>query len=101
MNLKLNEVKVARDIAEDWFAALPDTTLDHIYRNQENDQVGIGYKEVVQIYTTRILTALNDYESANTFLEYNSILNDHQKKVRGGSKSVTMETHCFFFFCSH
>ena len=68
----------AREVAECWFASLTDLVLDDIANGRESDE---NYLEIVQLYTCRILPGMNDFESANTFLEYNSVLSDSKKKV--------------------
>ncbi len=78
MDLKLNQHIVGREIAEGWFASLPDIVLDDIANGRQSDD---GYIEVVRLYTCFILPGMNDFESAKTFLEYNSVLSDSKKKV--------------------
>lgn len=62
---------IARNIAEEWFTA----------SKGNNDLVGSTYNQVVEIYTTRILTGLHDFDSATAFLKHNCILPDSDKKV--------------------
>lgn len=78
MDLKLNQFTEAREVAESWFACLPDLVLDDIANGRQNDE---SYIEIVQLYTCRVLPAMSDFESAVTFLEYNSVLTDSKKKV--------------------
>lgn len=78
LDLKLDQAMVARESAETWFAALPDLLLDDIACGRTSDE---AYVEIVQLYTCRILPAMNDYESANVFLEFNEVLSDFKKKV--------------------
>ncbi|KAI8061943.1 hypothetical protein BDF21DRAFT_347703 [Thamnidium elegans] len=78
LDLKLNQFAEAREVAESWFACLPDLVLDDIANGRQSDE---SYIEIVQLYTCRILPAMNDFESAITFLEYNSVLTDSKKKV--------------------
>ncbi|KAI8063709.1 uncharacterized protein B0P05DRAFT_555383 [Gilbertella persicaria] len=80
MYLKLDQLGVARDAAEAWFAALSDEFLDHIAANQDQDQIALGYISVVDLYITRILPGMEDFESAKTFVQYNSVLNEAKKK---------------------
>lgn len=69
---------IARESSESWFASLPDLLLDDITCGRKSDE---SYIEIVQLYTCRILPAMNDFESANVFLEFNSVLSDSKKKV--------------------
>lgn len=78
LDLKLNQHMVGREIAEEWFASLPDIVLDDLENGRQNDN---GYAEVVKLYTCYILPEMNDFNSAKTFLEYNSVLSDSKKKV--------------------
>jgi hypothetical protein len=81
MDLKLNQLAVAREISEDWFASLSDSVLDQISANQDDQVVVLGYNEIVDMYITRILPGMDDFESANTFLQYNSVLSHTKKEV--------------------
>jgi hypothetical protein len=76
MDLKLDQLAVAREISENWFASLSDNTLDHMSANQDP-----GYNEIVDIYITRILPGMDDFESANIFLQYNTVLSQTKKEV--------------------
>lgn len=78
LTLKLNQHVVGREIAEEWFTSLPDLVLDDIANGRQSDD---EYIEIVQFYTSHILPGMNDFESANTFLEYNSVLSNSRKKV--------------------
>lgn len=69
---------VGREIAEEWFASLSDLVLDDIANGRQSDD---EYIEIVQFYTSHILPGMNDFESANIFLEYNLVLSDSKKKV--------------------
>ncbi|KAG1094515.1 hypothetical protein G6F42_018739 [Rhizopus arrhizus] len=80
MNIELDQLAVARSIAEEWFASLSDEVMDHISANREQDQVTEGYNKVVELYVGRTLPRMHDFESANTFLDYNSVLTDTKKK---------------------
>ncbi|KAI8641778.1 hypothetical protein BD408DRAFT_388343 [Parasitella parasitica] len=81
MNIELEQFAVARSIAEEWFASLSDDMMDHIAANREQDQLTEGYVKVVELYISRTLPRMHDFESANTFLEYNSVLTDSKKKA--------------------
>jgi len=50
MNIELDQLAVARSIAEEWFASLSDEVMDHISANREQDQVTEGYNKVVELY---------------------------------------------------
>ncbi|KAI7897494.1 uncharacterized protein BX663DRAFT_528151 [Cokeromyces recurvatus] len=67
MVIKLNEYKVARDSIEEWFASLP---------NDDTKE----YEHIVELYIRCILPALEDYESARVFLEYNTVLTNKKKE---------------------
>ena len=81
MSIQLNQLSVARNIAEEWFASLSDEVMDHISANRDQDQITEGYNKVVELYVGRTLPRMHDFESANTFLDYNSVLTDSKKKV--------------------
>lgn len=81
MNIELDQLAVARSIAEEWFASLSDQVMDHISASREQDPVTEGYNKVVELYVGRTLPRMHDFESANTFLDYNSVLTDTKKKV--------------------
>ncbi|KAL9545534.1 hypothetical protein MBANPS3_007110 [Mucor bainieri] len=82
MNIELDQLAVARSVAEEWFASLSDNVMDHISANRDQqDQVTEGYNKVVELYVGRTLPRMHDFESANTFLDYNSVLTDTQKKA--------------------
>jgi hypothetical protein len=74
----LSQYNVGREIAEEWFASIPDSVLDNL-SNSKNEEG--GYYEVVQLYIVRILPGMNDFDSSRTFLQYNEILSDLKKKV--------------------
>ncbi|KAI8976096.1 hypothetical protein BDB01DRAFT_804536 [Pilobolus umbonatus] len=79
--IQLNVPVVGKEFVESWFAGLSDTALDHISMNIEYPDVLVkGYLDTVNLYVTQLLPALNDYESAFTFIEYNSVLPDSIKK---------------------
>ncbi|KAI8337347.1 hypothetical protein EDC96DRAFT_578841 [Choanephora cucurbitarum] len=77
MDLKLNQQSVAREITEEWLASLPDSYLDQLGTGAEDQEDYIG---VIELYSTRILPCLGDFESAEAFVEYNPILSDAKKK---------------------
>ncbi|KAG2206640.1 hypothetical protein INT46_009927 [Mucor plumbeus] len=81
MSIQLNQLSVARNIAEEWFASLSDEVMDHISANRDQDQITEGYNKVVELYVGRTLPRMHDFESANTFLDYNSVLTDSKKKA--------------------
>lgn len=78
LDCNLNQYNVGREIAEDWFAFIPDSVLDSLAQSEKQEG---GYFEVVQLYTCRILPGMNDFDSASTFLQYNEILSESKKKV--------------------
>ncbi|KAL0140743.1 hypothetical protein V8B55DRAFT_1510087 [Mucor lusitanicus] len=69
MNIELDQLAVARSIAEEWFASLSDEVMDHISASREQDQVTEGYNKVVELYVGRTLP------------HYNSVLTDTKKKA--------------------
>lgn len=77
-DLKLDQASVARDSVESWFAALPDLLLDDMAQGRTSDE---PYLEIVRLYIGRILPAMQDFESAHVFLEFNEVLSDSKKKV--------------------
>lgn len=85
MTLKLNVPTIGRQIAEQWFATLSDNKLDYLGSFQGQDDTNeifmISYLELVDIYVTRILPESNDFESAKSFIEYNSFISDEKKEV--------------------
>ncbi|CAO3627039.1 unnamed protein product [Cunninghamella blakesleeana] len=82
--LKLNVPTIGRQIAEQWFATLSDNKLDHLssFQGQEdtNDVFMISYLELIDVYSTRTLPESNDFESAKSFIEYNSFISDEKKE---------------------
>ncbi|KAI9027344.1 hypothetical protein CLU79DRAFT_833262 [Phycomyces nitens] len=79
MSLKLNVPAVGRQVVEEWYAGLSEATLDHLAGATEDDGVMKLYRETVDIYVCRILPALKDYDSARSFLDYNSFLSPSAK----------------------
>ncbi|KAI8336911.1 hypothetical protein BD560DRAFT_413482 [Blakeslea trispora] len=73
MDLKLDQLNVAKEAAEQWLAALPEIRKD-------DEKKMVEYISVIDLYITRILPGLGDFESAETFIEYNSVLTDIKKK---------------------
>ena len=78
MDLKLNQLTVAKETTEEWLASLPDSYLDQLSTRAKDQEDYIG---VIELYSTRILPGLGDFESAEAFVEYNPILSDAKKKV--------------------
>ncbi|KAI8991690.1 hypothetical protein BDF20DRAFT_845850 [Mycotypha africana] len=77
MALNLQQPSLASNIAEEWFSALPDHVLQEIAEG--NDRA--GYNDIVDQYIVNILPIMDDFDSALTFLEYNTIIPDARKKV--------------------
>ncbi|ORX50212.1 hypothetical protein DM01DRAFT_1337874 [Hesseltinella vesiculosa] len=80
VTIKANVPGVGRQVAEEWFALLPDATLDLLAGLEAQDAQVQAYTECAHIYTCRILTQTGDYDSARSFIEYNGILTDEKKK---------------------
>ncbi|KAI9302211.1 hypothetical protein BJ944DRAFT_167695 [Cunninghamella echinulata] len=86
MTLKLKVPAIGRQTAEQWFATLSDVKLDYLgsLQGQEEEFADntfmMSYLELVDIYATRILPEANDFESAKSFIEYNSFLTDEKKE---------------------
>ncbi|KAF7732103.1 hypothetical protein EC973_006358 [Apophysomyces ossiformis] len=79
--LKLEVPAVGRQAVELWYASLSDATLDHLSSVQEEpDAVMEAYLKTVEIYVTRILPAMNDFESSKTFLQYNTLVPEEKKE---------------------
>lgn len=87
MTLKLQVIKTGRQVAEEWYASLPDATIDYFSSMAEQvnrEQADVYYDGCVNAinhYATQILPAMNDYESAISFIQYNALLNEEKKKV--------------------
>ncbi|KAL0082868.1 hypothetical protein J3Q64DRAFT_1642259 [Phycomyces blakesleeanus] len=79
MSLKLNVPAVGRQVVEEWYSSLSEATVDHLSVAGEDDGVMKLYRETVDLYVCRVLPALNDYDSARSFLEYNSFLSPSAK----------------------
>ncbi|KAG2206163.1 hypothetical protein INT47_003812 [Mucor saturninus] len=77
LNLKLDQASVARDSVESWFAALPALFLDDMTEGRTSVE---PYLDIVRFYIARVLPAMQDYESAHIFLEFNEVLPDSKKK---------------------
>ena len=87
MTLKIQAVNVGRQIVEEWYAAMSDSTMDYIssiaIQQEESDDVYYnGCMEAIDLYVTRILPAMNDYETAISFVQYNPLISDEKKEVR-------------------
>ncbi|KAI8380979.1 uncharacterized protein BYT42DRAFT_287533 [Radiomyces spectabilis] len=81
MALKLDIPSVGRQIAEQWYASMPDTTMDHLaFVQADPDSFFEAYIDTIHLYVTRILPLLRDFESATTFVEFNSFLSDEKKE---------------------
>ncbi|KAL0094081.1 hypothetical protein F4703DRAFT_1790499 [Phycomyces blakesleeanus] len=87
MSLKLNVPAVGRQVVEEWYSSLSEATVDHLSVAGEDDGVMKLYRETVDLYVCRVLPALNDYDSARSFLEYNSFLSPSAKTTL--EKSIT------------
>ncbi|KAG1173449.1 hypothetical protein G6F70_008657 [Rhizopus microsporus] len=76
MDVNLQQYTCAKVVAEEWFYSLSDAILDHISQQIENDDdhISYAYNKIVELYIIRILSGLYDFETAESFLEYNSIL---------------------------
>ncbi|ORZ17048.1 hypothetical protein BCR42DRAFT_450867 [Absidia repens] len=89
MTLKQSIPTVGRQVAEQWFATLPETTIDHLSSVQEQTNnidgdgnlLWVSYLQMVDLYATRILPETGDFESARSFVEYNSFLSDEKKET--------------------
>jgi hypothetical protein len=76
-SVKVNAPDVGRLIIEDWLARRGQdiyATVDH-----EED----GYEKVLDVYCTGVLPALEEWEYAAEFLQYESELDPSSKEVRG------------------
>ncbi|KAI9244473.1 hypothetical protein BDA99DRAFT_566226 [Phascolomyces articulosus] len=88
MTLKLQAVNVGRQIVEQWYATMSDATMDYIssIAGQErsgslsNDVYYNGCMEAIDLYVTRILPGMNDYETAVSFVQYNPLISDEKKE---------------------
>ncbi|ORE02806.1 hypothetical protein BCV72DRAFT_214490 [Rhizopus microsporus var. microsporus] len=76
MDVNLQQYSCAKVVAEEWLYSLSDAILDHISQQIENDddRISYAYNKIVELYIIRILPGLYDFETAESFLEYNSIL---------------------------
>lgn len=81
--LQFSAVKVAREIAEQWYASLPDVTIEYLVQNQDmSNPVYAACMNTIEIYLLKILGGMEDYHSAAAFLEYNGFISQDKKKVR-------------------
>lgn len=83
MTANLEQFAVAKDITEEWFTCLSDAVLDNISRQikQEHNYLVCAYIEIVELYVTRILPGLNEFETAEAFIDYNTILTESKLLV--------------------
>ena len=88
MTLKLDTVNVGRQIVEQWYANMQDATMDYISAitaqgeaSSSTDVYYNGCMEAIDLYVTRVLPAMNDYETAMTFVQYNPLISDEKKEV--------------------
>ncbi|KAI9484704.1 hypothetical protein BDB00DRAFT_792669 [Zychaea mexicana] len=91
MTLKLQAVNVGRQIVEQWYATMSDATMDYISSiaaqegSEPSDDVYYnGCMEAIELYVTRILPAMNDYETALSFVQYNPLLSEEKKEALQG-----------------
>ncbi|KAG1445150.1 hypothetical protein G6F46_012308 [Rhizopus delemar] len=95
MTANLEQFAVAKDITEEWFTCLSDAVLDNISQQikQEHNYLVCAYIEIVELYVTRILPGLNEFETAEAFIDYNTILTESKllalkEAVRNYKKSI-------------
>ncbi|KAG0170005.1 hypothetical protein DFQ28_002600 [Apophysomyces sp. BC1034] len=82
MSLKLDVPAVGRQAIEQWYACLSDATLDHLGSVQEEPSAVMeAYLKTVEIYVTRILPAMNDFESSKSFLQYNTLVPEDKRET--------------------
>lgn len=87
MTLKLQVIKTGRQVAEEWYASLSDATMDYfssMAQQSNREQADVYYDGCVNAinhYATQILPAMNDYDSAISFIQYNALLDEEKKKV--------------------
>jgi hypothetical protein len=83
MTTNLEQLAVAKDITEEWFTCLSDAVLDNISQQikQEHNYLVCAYIEIVELYVTRILPGLNEFETAEAFIDYNTILTESKLLV--------------------
>lgn len=84
MDVNLQQYNCAKVVAEEWLYSLSDAILDHISQQIENDDdhISYAYNKIVELYIIRILSGLYDFETAESFLEYNSILPGTKLEVK-------------------
>ncbi|CAM0143121.1 unnamed protein product [Umbelopsis sp. WA50703] len=109
MALRLNAPKIGRQIAEEWLADIPDSlhadlevagpmTESTILSNEDDESPVTTYFEVLELYSTNILTAMQDYSSAREFIKYNPYLSDSQKenfdrRIKQKEHEIVQEIH--------
>ncbi|CAO3702281.1 unnamed protein product [Rhizopus stolonifer] len=85
MTINLNQLSVAKDIIEEWFTCLSDATLDYVSnqtkKEEKHDVLTCTYIDLVELYVTRILPGLGEFETAETFIEYNTVLTESKLKA--------------------
>lgn len=85
LTLKQSIPTVGRQAAEQWFATLPDSSINHLslqgQTSASDDIYYASYLQVVDLYASRVLPECGDLESARSFVEYNSFLSDEKKEV--------------------
>lgn len=95
MTLKLQVIKTGRQVAEEWYASLSDATMDYfssMAQQSNREQADVYYDGCVNAinhYATQILPAMNDYDSAISFIQYNALLDEEKKK----SMQAAVEKH--------
>ncbi|KAI7884252.1 hypothetical protein K492DRAFT_234824 [Lichtheimia hyalospora FSU 10163] len=95
MTLKLQVIKTGRQVAEEWYASLPDATMEYFSsmaeqtNREQSDVYYDGCVNAINHYATQILPAMNDYESAISFIQYNALLDEEKKK----SMQAAVEKH--------
>lgn len=103
MALRLDALKMGRQIAEEWLADIPDSlhtdlevagpmTESAILSNEDEESPVTTYFEVLELYSTSILTAMQDYSSAREFIKYNPYLSDSQREVNAMKYDSTINT---------
>ncbi|KAI8332418.1 hypothetical protein BC941DRAFT_436618 [Chlamydoabsidia padenii] len=83
LTLKQSIPTMGRQVAEQWFATLPDSIIDHLtlQGQTDDDTYYTSYIQLVDLYTARILPECGDLISARSFVEYNSFLTDEKKEA--------------------
>lgn len=80
--LQFSAPNVAREVAEQWYASLPDVTIEYLAQNQDMDNpIYAACMNTIEIYLLKVLGGMEEYDSAATFLEYNGFISHDKKKV--------------------